>query len=252
MKTFIVLFVSLFIVFSFLPNAPADKSNAKVSLLLNQVPGRSPMVFTSGWVFGATGFLHNGNEVDIINAKDVKWSGSGTFTPSTGPETRPVFNSDGNNFIVMTFEYEGVTYSETFNVFTVNPELYAAVGDIAYCPADAHGCLACPHSVEGPILQGSPTVKIGDAPAARKGDNGIHMDCCGANTFVINSGDPNVLIDGKPAARFNDDKTKHCGGFGKIEKGKRMTASEIEDFKVFFKERKKKKEEHPIYDPNHE
>jgi uncharacterized Zn-binding protein involved in type VI secretion len=47
------------------------------------------------------------------------------------------------------------------------------------------------------------------------GDHGVHAGCCGSNTFVIKTGDPNVLIDGKPAARVGD-QTQHCGGTGRI------------------------------------
>jgi uncharacterized Zn-binding protein involved in type VI secretion len=42
---------------------------------------------------------------------------------------------------------------------------------------------------------------------------------CGPNVFVIKTGDPNVLIDGKPAARVGD-QTRHCGGIGKIVSAK--------------------------------
>jgi uncharacterized Zn-binding protein involved in type VI secretion len=47
------------------------------------------------------------------------------------------------------------------------------------------------------------------------GDNGVHAACCGPNTFVIEEGDPEVLIDGRPAARVGDS-TRHCGGFGHL------------------------------------
>ena len=52
-------------------------------------------------------------------------------------------------------------------------------------------------------------------PAARVGDTGIHAAWCGNSTFTIASGDPSVLIDGRPAAMVGS-QTNHCGGTGSI------------------------------------
>jgi hypothetical protein len=50
----------------------------------------------------------------------------------------------------------------------------------------------------------------------------VHASCCGPNSFTILEGDPEVLIEGKPAARFGD-KTKHCGGIGNLVRPGRTT-----------------------------
>lgn len=217
MKTNFVLFISALFVLSFLQsNAPADKPNSIVSLYLDQVAGVSPMVFTEGWVFGAKGILNKGfeNETDI--SESIKWSGSGTFTPSTGATTWPVFDKEGLNEITMTYDYQGMTYSETFKVYAVSPAVYASTQDHAIAEADAHGCPACPHVVMGSYSTYSSTVKVRGYPAVRKGDTGIHyLPCCGANTFEVVGGDPNVLVDGKPSAKIGS-KTQHCGGVGMI------------------------------------
>jgi uncharacterized Zn-binding protein involved in type VI secretion len=92
------------------------------------------------------------------------------------------------------------------------------LGDKAHCPADAHGCTACPHNVSGPVVQASRDTIINGRPGARKGDRGIHGICCGPNTFAIAGGAPTVSINRKPAARL-DDPTSHCGGSGKIVDG---------------------------------
>ena len=83
----------------------------------------------------------------------------------------------------------------------------------------AHGCPACPHPVQGPILQGSVTVFINGLPAARVDDIGVHAACCGPNMYEIKMGSSTVFIDGKAAAR-KDDMTLHCNiGNGKIIQG---------------------------------
>jgi uncharacterized Zn-binding protein involved in type VI secretion len=92
------------------------------------------------------------------------------------------------------------------------------LSDKANCPADGHGCTACPHNVTGPVVQGSFDTIINGQPAGRRGDRGIHGFCCGPNTYAISAGAPTVSINGKPAARL-DDSTSHCGGSGKIESG---------------------------------
>jgi uncharacterized Zn-binding protein involved in type VI secretion len=115
----------------------------------------------------------------------------------------------------LTSVVAGKTVKAEYSVNAVSPNNYARVGYYVDCPADSHGCPACPHHVIGTIAAGSPNITINGLPAARVGDVGTHVQCCGANTFVIFSGDAEVLIDGKPAARIGDT-TKHCGGMGKI------------------------------------
>lgn len=191
----------------------AERKPPDVVLELTYPAGKSPKVFTAGWLFGAK---------CVVEGKDlsskVAWSGTGTFKPSAGSTSRPSFSRAGANRIVLTVDANGQKVSRSFSVTAVSPENYAAVGDGAVCQADAHGCPACPHLVAGPILQGSPHVLVRGKPAARVGDPGTHGGqgcCCGPNTYKIVGGDPDVLIDGKPAARFGDE-TQHCGGMGKV------------------------------------
>lgn len=94
----------------------------------------------------------------------------------------------------------------------------ARLGDKAQVDADAHGCPACPHPGIGPIVTGSPDVLVNGRPAARQDDLGIHAACCGPNNFTIKKGSPTVYVNGKPFARMNDN-TKHCGGSGPIVEG---------------------------------
>jgi len=173
--------------------------------------GRSPAVFTRGWLFGASCTVGG---VDMSGK--VQWSGSGVFSPQVGERSRPAFLRPGPNRIVLTIDLGGgAKAARTFEVTAVSPDKYACAGDRAVCPADFHGCPSCPHNVAGPIETGSPTVTVRDKPAARVGDKGRHAACCGPGTFEIVQGDPQVLIDGKPAARLGD-KTRHCGGAGTI------------------------------------
>jgi uncharacterized Zn-binding protein involved in type VI secretion len=62
-----------------------------------------------------------------------------------------------------------------------------------------------PH-VGGPVVVGSPTVKVGGLPAARKGDRLI----CVGPPDSISQGSGSVFINGKPAARMGDS-TNHGG-----------------------------------------
>ncbi len=193
-----------------------NQMDQDIQISLTYPAGDSPKVFTKGWVFGARCLVGPITRKQTDISADVRWKGTGTFTPDRGPLSRPVFNGPGTNHITLYVERDGRTVSEkTFTVEAVDPKGYASIGSIAHCPNDTHGCPACPHSVKGPIQSGSPNVLIDGKPAARVGDPGIHAACCGSNTFVITTGDPNVLIDGKPAARMGD-QTKHCGGAGSI------------------------------------
>ena len=92
------------------------------------------------------------------------------------------------------------------------------LGDKSQCPTDAHGCLACPHSVKGPAIAGSPDVLVNNLPALRVGDPGIHAPCCGPNTWKAAAGSATVLINGKGAHRMGDEDS-HCGGSGKLIEG---------------------------------
>ncbi len=85
-------------------------------------------------------------------------------------------------------------------------------------PADAHGCPKCPHSVKGPAVTGSPTVKVNGKPALRITDMGIHLGCCAANMWTATKGSPTVIINYLAAVR-KGDMTTHCGGFGQMIDG---------------------------------
>lgn len=62
-----------------------------------------------------------------------------------------------------------------------------------------------PH-VGGPVVGGSPNVKIGGLPAARKGDKLV----CVGPPDTVSEGSSSVFINGKPAARMGDG-TAHGG-----------------------------------------
>jgi uncharacterized Zn-binding protein involved in type VI secretion len=92
------------------------------------------------------------------------------------------------------------------------------LGDKASAPIDAHGCPACPHPAIGPAIQGSPNVKVNRRPALRVDDPGIHMACCGPNTWTATKGSMTVFINGKAAHRMGD-QNRHCGGMGTLIEG---------------------------------
>ena len=94
----------------------------------------------------------------------------------------------------------------------------ARLGDKALIPADAHGCVACPHAASGPAVAGSPNVNVNGRPAIRVDDPGIHTACCGGNTWNAQTGSKSVFINGKPAHRLGDI-VRHCGGVGKCIEG---------------------------------
>lgn len=195
-----------------------NQMSANIQVSLTFPAGRSPKVFTKGWVFGARCLVNPGSKEELDISDQVRWKGTGIFLPDRGPTCHPVFNAPGANRITLYFEDEGkVVFEKTFTVEAVDPKGYARMGDESWCAADAHACPACPHTVVGLITSGSSTILIDGVPAARVGDAGIHKPegCCGKNEFVIKQGDPMVLIDGKPAARFGD-LTQHCGGTGKL------------------------------------
>lgn len=193
--------------------APAPRP-APVTLELTYPAGKSPKVFTAGWVFGARVVDRSG---PAPASRVIRWSGTGTFQPSEGEQSRPVFAKPGPNRITLTLVENGKVVTEkSFTVDAVDPKTYARIGDQACCSSYAFGCPTCPHVVRGPITTGSPNVFIGGKPAARVGDQGLSPGGCAGDTFTVKSGDPSVLIDGKPAARLNDP-TLHSGHLGKID-----------------------------------
>jgi uncharacterized Zn-binding protein involved in type VI secretion len=197
-------------------NLCAGETN-NVTLELTYPAGESPKVFTNGWVFGARCTLKSSTgKVEDISGR-VRWDGTGTFKPAVGAQSRPVFQKTGKNTIRLMVVVAGKEITRDFTVDAVSSDNYARVGDFGDCPADVHPGPYGPHHVRGPILTGSPNVIIDGKPAARVGDTGTHVNlvCIGANKFEIVEGDNSVLINGKAAARIGD-KTRHCGGMGRI------------------------------------
>lgn len=92
------------------------------------------------------------------------------------------------------------------------------VTDYSFNPADAHGCPACPHPVQGPGVNGSPNILVNNLPPLRIGDPGIHFACCGPNSWNVASGSSSVFFNDIPAARIGDTVT-HCGGVGQLIQG---------------------------------
>lgn len=92
------------------------------------------------------------------------------------------------------------------------------LGDISDVPVDAHGCPACPHPAKGPAIIGSPDVSVNKMPAIRVDDTGIHMACCGPNTWTATKGSATVMINNKAAHRIGD-MDRHCGGIGQMSNG---------------------------------
>lgn len=214
-----------------------EEEREKILLTLTYPAGVSPKVFTTGWLFGARAIASLGTPDEQDLSDSVEWSGSADFDPPSGALSRPAFRSEGANTIILKVDLDGEVAVRNFSVTAISPAGYARVGSIAICPSDSHGCPACPHVVAGRVEQGSPHVFVGGMPAARQGDGGTHLPpddvdttdalynstgtvkvgpCCGENTFVISSGDSEVLIDGRPAALINSE-TRHCGGTGSLQ-----------------------------------
>jgi uncharacterized Zn-binding protein involved in type VI secretion len=70
----------------------------------------------------------------------------------------------------------------------------------------------------GPAETGSPDTLVNMRPALRVGDSGIHVHCCGPNTWVAVAGSSSVLINNRPAHRLGDEDM-HCGGPGFMVEG---------------------------------
>ena len=94
----------------------------------------------------------------------------------------------------------------------------ARIGDKSFCPADAHGTPACPRTVIGPAIQGSPDVLVNFLPAVRVGDKGVHAACCGPNMWKAAAGSATVFVNHKPVHRMGDQDA-HCGGTGELIQG---------------------------------
>jgi len=92
------------------------------------------------------------------------------------------------------------------------------LGDKSNVQVDAHGCPACPHPAVGPAIIGSPDCNVNKRPALRVDDDGIHMACCGKNTWKAKTGSSTVYINNKAAHRIGDKDT-HCGGIGEMTEG---------------------------------
>ncbi|AVF66792.1 TPA: DNA/RNA non-specific endonuclease [Vibrio parahaemolyticus] len=78
----------------------------------------------------------------------------------------------------------------------------AVIGSMHVCPKVT---AKVPH-IGGPVVVGSPNVKIGGLPAARKGDKLV----CVGPPDIVSEGASSVFINGKPAARMGDG-TAHGG-----------------------------------------
>lgn len=210
MSRLIALGIACFVILGILASAQAAE---RVKLELTYPNGSSPKVFTTGWTFGAKATLEPGTRAVKDISSQVKWGGSGAFSPSSGSISHPVFRRAGRNMIKLSVQLDGREYSQEFIIEAVMPH-HATMG----CKVTgncAHGCPACPHPVVGIITSGNAKVKINGMPVACVGDKGTHAACCGINTFTIVTGDPDVLVDGKPVARIGD-KTRHCGGDGRV------------------------------------
>jgi uncharacterized Zn-binding protein involved in type VI secretion len=83
----------------------------------------------------------------------------------------------------------------------------ARLTDLHTCPMQTPAVPSPIPHVGGPIVgPGSPTVLIGNLPAACMGDNCV---CVGPPDSIV-KGSSSVLIGGKPAARMGDS-TAHGG-----------------------------------------
>jgi len=167
--------------------------------------GPTTAYLTRDWIFKVTG---------APQGAVLVWSGTGTFQTHIPGAVKATFRAAGKNTISVSCTLAGVTQSASLELVAKDADNYARVGGTARALC-AHGCPACPHPVVGPIISGSSTYMLDGRPIACVGGRGTHVACCGPNTFVISTGDGEVLIDGKAAARIGD-VTTHCGGKGTI------------------------------------
>lgn len=174
----------------------------------------SPKILTRGWPM--TAYVRAelpGVRGDL--ASIIRWEGSGTFARGAGQAWVPSFARAGRNFVKLVLRVQEREYSSVFWFEAKDANSYARLGSKARCDHDVHGCPACPHSVVGPVITGSPDFMLDGRPIARVGDAGTHAACCGPNTFTVAGGDPEIVINGKAVARLGD-ATKHCGGMGRF------------------------------------
>jgi uncharacterized Zn-binding protein involved in type VI secretion len=92
------------------------------------------------------------------------------------------------------------------------------LGDKSNIMACVHGCPACPHPAVGPAIIGSTDTLVNKRPAIRVDDTGIHMACCGPNTWTAKTGSATVFINNRAAHRMGD-QDQHCGGMGSMIEG---------------------------------
>jgi len=189
---------------------------SSVTLELTFPAGQSPKVFARGWLFGARCSVMWKNTSTRTDCTDeVRWFGTGRFSPETGGRSRPEFNTPGPNEIVLSADLYGEHYEQKFAVTAVAQEGYAKVGDLMFCnDALAHGIKGPAYSLPGVVTTGSDLIRIGPNPAARKGDIGVVPQAAGDHAEIV-SGDPDVLIEGRPAARIGD-RVRCLAGFGAV------------------------------------
>jgi uncharacterized Zn-binding protein involved in type VI secretion len=186
----------------FAQDEPANET--KVFLELTYPAGRSPAVFTEGWVFGARcSYIRQSDSASVDCSDDVTWSGSGSFLPETGRTSRPRFEFPGSNNITLSLVIDGVRQQKNYPVQAVSPSGYAKLGDTIQCLQAMATANLDPLVMSGIIISGSTNVTIAGLPAAREGDAGM-VPSAGSSDAMIESGDHNVLIDGRPAARSGD------------------------------------------------
>jgi len=80
-----------------------------------------------------------------------------------------------------------------------------------------HGAICCPHSVAGPIVEGSSNVFTNSKLTARLHDEVTH-DCPHCGTGYIAEGSSTVFVNNKPIARIGD-RVVYPGGSGVIIEG---------------------------------
>lgn len=203
--------------------------NMLVEFTLHRQFPDSPRILTRGWHFALA--VRSENLPEGVRAPtEVRWSGDGvTFSPPTtalyqgGPvsmanrkscaEAR--FQRPGEVALRAVVTIAGRIFSQTYSFVAEDATRVARVGDLATCEEDAHGCPACPHPVQGPLIMGSPDFYLDGKPVARVGDRGVHAACCGANRYEVTEGYNEVLINGKPVA-VKGSRTRHCGGTGAL------------------------------------
>ena len=154
--------------------------------------GKSPKVFTEGWVFGAR-FILNGEDL----SDKVEWSGTGAFSPQSGSKSYPRFSSAGTNKILLSVQVGGKEYRKEYEVEAIYPYGYAKLGDMIQI-AIPIGPVGIPTVLVLPIITGSPNVTISGLPAVRQGDYNVY------GYEVLGDGDPNVLIDGLRAMKTGE------------------------------------------------